>query len=89
MATKTEKLPFKSYAHSKCSYVGKVPKLVFEKFMFKLIIFEAFFVGKVPKNGEDVWKLAILKIDKIMKIKNGSNKKIVFSRPLEKYVLSK
>ena len=35
----------------------------------------------------NVWKIVIIKIEKIMKIKKGSNKKIVFSRPLEKYVL--
>ena len=40
---------FKSYAHSKCSYVGKVPKIIFENLTKKLINFEAFFVGKVPK----------------------------------------
>ena len=44
-ATKTENLQFKSYAHSKCIYVGKVPKLKIEN----LTDFEAFFVAKVPK----------------------------------------
>ena len=56
MAAKTEKLPFKSYTHSKWSYVGKVPKLFFENLTKKLINFEVFLVGKVPKssvfNGE-------------------------------------
>ena len=51
MAAKIEKTHFKSYTHPKCSYVGKVPKLVFENSCLKLINFEAFFVGKVPKNG--------------------------------------
>ena len=56
MATKTEKLPFKSLTHSKWSYVGKVPKIIFEKLTHKLINFEVILVGKVPKssvfNGE-------------------------------------
>ena len=30
LATKTEKMPFKSYTHPKLCYVGKVPKLIFE-----------------------------------------------------------
>ena len=54
--------------------------------------FEAFLVGKVPKvifSTETVWKLKKFKIEKIMNFKKGSNKKIVFSRPLEKYVLVK
>ena len=92
MATKTKKMPFKSYTHSKWCYVGKVPKIIFENLTKKMIIFEAFLVGmekylKVVFSTESVWKIAIVKIEKIMKIKNGSNKKIVFSRPLEKYVL--
>ena len=49
MATKTEKLPFKSIAHPNIIYVGKVPKIIFEKMAQKLINFEAFFVGKLPK----------------------------------------
>ena len=50
MATKTEKSPFKSYTHSKWSYVGKVPKIIFLKNLIqKLINFKAFLVGKVPK----------------------------------------
>ena len=49
MASKTEKLPFKSYAHSKWSYVGKVPKIIFEKLIQKFIDFEVSLVGKVPK----------------------------------------
>ena len=50
MATKTEKMRFWIVAHSKWDYVGKVPKHIFEKLTQKLINFEAFFVGKVPKN---------------------------------------
>ena len=50
MATKTEKLQFKSYADSKCIYVGKVPKLKIENLTKKkLINFEAFFVEKYLK----------------------------------------
>ena len=51
MATKTEKLLFKSYTHEKWSYVGKVPKIIFENLTQKLINFYAFFVGKVPKSS--------------------------------------
>ena len=50
MAAKTEKMRFWIVAHSKWDYVGKVPKHIFEKLTQKLINFEAFFVGKVPKN---------------------------------------
>ena len=50
MATKTEKMRFWIVAHSKWDYVGKVPKLVFEKLTKRLINFEAFFAKKVPKN---------------------------------------
>ena len=38
-------------------------------------------------STEIVWKIEKFKIEKIMKIKKGSNKKIVFSRPLENYVM--
>ena len=51
MAAKTEKMQFKSYTHSKWSYVGKVPKLIFEKITQKLINFQEFYVGKVPKSS--------------------------------------
>ena len=51
MATKTEKLPYKSYAHSKWSYVGKVPKLIFVKLSQKIVQFEVFLVEKVPKSS--------------------------------------
>ena len=44
---------------------------------------------KVVFSTESVWKMMIFENEKITKIKNGSNKKIVFSRPLEKYVLDK
>ena len=51
MATKTEKMRFWIEAHLKWDYVGKVPKHNFEKLTQKLINFETFFVGKVPKIG--------------------------------------
>ena len=51
MATKTEKMRFWIVAHSKWSYVGKVPKIIFEKLTQKLIDFKAFLVGKVPKSS--------------------------------------
>ena len=38
-------------------------------------------------STESVWKIVKIEIEKIMNIKNGSNKKIMFSRPLEKHVL--
>ena len=44
---------------------------------------------KVVFSTEIVLKLVIFEFVKIMKIQNGSNKKIVFSRPLEKYVVGK
>ena len=51
MATKTEKMRFWIVAHSNWDYVGKEPKLIFEKFDSKIDQFwKAFFVGKVPKN---------------------------------------
>ena len=42
---------------------------------------------KIVFSTDNVWKIVKIKIEKIMKIKKGSNKKIVFSRPLEKCVL--
>ena len=51
MATKTEKMRFWIVAHSKWDYVGKVPKHIFENWLKKLINFEAFLVGKVPKSS--------------------------------------
>ena len=93
MAAKTEKLPFKSYAHSKCCYVGKVPKLIFKKLTQNLNDFlKHFSLEKYLKyvfSTKNVWKIVKINIEKIMKIKKGSNKKIVFSRPLENYVLVK
>ena len=50
MASKIEEMRFWLVAKSKCDYVGKVPKPIFEKLTQKLINFETFFVGKVPKN---------------------------------------
>ena len=51
MAAKTEKMPFFTIAGPKMTYVGKVPKIIFENLTQKLINFETFLVGKVPKNG--------------------------------------
>ena len=51
MATKTEKMPFFTIAGLKLTYVGKVPKIIFEKLTQKIINFEAFLVGKVPKSS--------------------------------------
>ena len=51
MATKTEKMRFWIVAHSKCCYVGKVPKMIFEKLTQKMIDFKAIMVGKVPKSS--------------------------------------
>ena len=44
-------MTFKSYAHKKWSYVGKVPKIIFESLTQKLINFRAFLVGKVLKSN--------------------------------------
>ena len=49
MATKTEKMPFFTIAGPKLAYVGKVPKIIFEKLIQKFTNFEVFLVGKVPK----------------------------------------
>ena len=51
MATKTEKMPFFAIAGSKLTYVGKVPKMIFEKFIQKLVNFESILVEKVPKSS--------------------------------------
>ena len=51
MAAKTEKMPFFTIAGPKLTYVGKVPKNNFEKFTQKIINFEAFLVGKLPKSS--------------------------------------
>ena len=39
MATKTEKISFFVYTHEKYHYVGKVPKIIFEKLTQKMINF--------------------------------------------------
>ena len=68
----------------------KYLNIIFEKLTQKLINFKVFSLEKYLKmvfSTENVWKLVKIKIDKIMKIKKRSNKKIVFSRPLDKYVL--
>ena len=68
MATKTEKLQFKSYAHSKCIYVGKVPKLKIENLTKKnwsilkhfslekylKLLFSTEFVLNISEN--QIWK---------------------------------
>ena len=51
MDTKTEKMPFWIYTHPKLCYVGKVPRLIFEKLTQKFIDFEVYLVGKVPKSS--------------------------------------
>ena len=93
MAAKIEKMPFFTIAGPKLTYVGKVPKTIFENLSEKLIkILKHISLEKYLKvvfSTEIVWKMIILEIKKIMKIKKGSNKKIVFSRPLENYVLVK
>ena len=75
MATKTEKLLFKSYTHSKWSYVGKVPKLVFENLTQNMINFEAFLVEKVPKSS--VFNRNCMENRKIWNRKNYENQKRV------------
>ena len=75
----------------KIIYVEKVPKIIFikKKITQKLINLKHLTLKKYLKETESVQKVAIFIIEKIMKIKKGSNKKIVFSRPLENYVLGK
>ncbi len=51
MAAKTEKMPFFTIAGPKLTYVGKVPKIIFENLIEILINFEVFLVGKVPKSS--------------------------------------
>ena len=95
MASKTKKIPFltiTTIAGLKLTYVGKVPKILFENLRENRSILEHISLEKYLKavlSTVIVWKMIILEIKKIMKIKKGSNKKIVFSRPLEKYVLDK
>ena len=50
MTAKTEKMPFFTIAGPKLTYVGKVPKIIFENLTEKLINFQVFFVDKIPKN---------------------------------------
>ena len=51
MAAKTEKMPFFTIAGPKLTYVGKVPKIIFENLREKLVNFEVFLVEKVPKSS--------------------------------------
>jgi len=44
-------LPFFTIAGQKLTYVGKVPKIIFDKLTQKLILFDVYLVGKVPKNS--------------------------------------
>ena len=44
-------MPFFTIASPKSTYVGKVPKIIFEILIQKLINFEIFLVGKVPKSS--------------------------------------
>ena len=44
-------MPFFTIAGPKLTYVGKVPKIIFENLSEKLTNFEAYFVGKVPKSS--------------------------------------
>ena len=46
MATKTEKLTFSTTAGSKLTYVGKVPKIIFEKIERKIDWFLSIFGWK-------------------------------------------
>ena len=67
----------------------KYLNLFFEKLTQKLIDFKDIWLEKYLKvvfSTEIVWKIEKSKIEKIMKIKKGLNKIIVFLRPLEKYV---
>ena len=56
-------------------YVGKVPKIIFEKLIEKLINFEVFLVGKVPKIG--VFNRDCLENSKFEIWKNHENQKWV------------
>ena len=70
----------------------KYLKLFLKNLTQKLNDFEAIYVEKVPKCSvfnQECLENSNHHNSKIMKIKNGSNKKIVFSRPIEKYVLGK
>ena len=93
MATKTEKMRFWIVAHSKYSYVGKVPKIIFEKLTQNIIrIIKPFSLEKYLKivfSTENVWKIVKFKIEKKHENQKGSNKKIVFSQPQKNYILVK
>ena len=43
-------MPFCTIASPKLTYVGKVPKFIFENLRSKLVNFKAYFVRKVPKR---------------------------------------
>ena len=44
-------MPFFAIAGPTLTYVGKVPKIIFEKLREKIVNFEAFLVGKVPTSS--------------------------------------
>ena len=44
-------MPFFTIAGPKLTYVGKVPKIIFENLRENLINFEVFLVGNVPKSS--------------------------------------
>ena len=75
MATKTEKMRFWIVAHSKWSYVGKVPIIIFEILTQNMINFEAFLVGKVPKSS--VFNRDCLEFSENWNWKNHENQKWV------------
>ena len=72
MVAKTEKLPFWQYTHSKWSYVGKVPKINFEKLTWKIDQFLSIFG---PKSS--VFNRDCLENRKILNRKNYENQKRV------------
>ena len=89
-ALKTEKMQIKLYTHEKYSTLEKYLKLFSKNLHKNRSILKYFWLEKYLKvvfSMENVCKVVKIKTEKIMKFKNGSNKKIVFSQPLEKYVL--
>ena len=67
-------MPFFTIAGPKLTYVGKVPKIIFEKLAQKMINFEDFLVGKVPKRSFFNWKC----LENIIMEKIGQLKKSCF-----------
>ena len=86
---KPKKCDFEQYYIQNEFTLEKYLNLFFEKLTQKLIDFKDIWLEKYLKvvfSTEIVQKIEKLEIEKIMKIKKGSNKKIVFSQPLENYV---